>query len=95
MMHEFISSEEKYHKPGHMDGYADLCDWCNIGISKLCQVHDLSNTTSRVRCMKLRATYIDWCMHFCYCHIYILVYELLLLSYIDWCINFCYCHIVI
>jgi hypothetical protein len=27
------------------------------------------STTSRVRCMKLRATCIDWCMNFCYYHI--------------------------
>jgi hypothetical protein len=39
MTYEFISPKSKYHKPIHMTGYADLCDWCNKGQSKLCQVH--------------------------------------------------------
>jgi hypothetical protein len=40
MMHIFISTRGKYHKPCHMAGCADLCDWCNDEQSKLRQVHD-------------------------------------------------------
>jgi hypothetical protein len=36
-MQEFVSSGGKYHKHGHMFGFADLCDW-KTGHSK--QIHE-------------------------------------------------------
>jgi hypothetical protein len=39
-MHHFISPEGKYHQPGYMVEYADLCDWANTGQGKLYLVHD-------------------------------------------------------
>jgi hypothetical protein len=41
----------------------------------------ISSTTSRIRCMKLRDTYIETLITYLHIYIYILVYELLLLSY--------------
>jgi hypothetical protein len=55
----------------------------SIGVMKdnqsCVKLMSISNTISRVRCMKLRATCIE---------------NLIIFLHIDWCMNFYYCHIV-
>jgi hypothetical protein len=73
MMHEFISPD---------GNIINLATWQDMQTYVTSVIKDnqsfikfmtISNTTLRVRCMKLRATCIDWCLNFYYCHIVIYI----------------------
>jgi hypothetical protein len=75
----------------------NLATWPNmltyvIGVTKDSQscvkFMTISDTISRVRCMKLRATCIDWCINVCYCHIYIDVWIFVIIILLYICVMF-------